>query len=129
MSRSWFTPATARRALARVRPLAESVQRLYGQLEARCPRAVASDQRVDPLYFSLVRGLATRIERLAREGVRLADPRVGLVDFPARRAGRPVYLCWKVGETSLEHWHEIDGGFAGRRPVDEDGPWDDEVAC
>jgi hypothetical protein len=37
-----------------------------------------------------------------------------------------VWLCWKVGESSLGFWHEQEAGFAGRRPVDEDGPWEEE---
>ena len=41
----------------------------------------------------------------------------GLVDFPALRDGQEVYLCWLVDEPEIEHWHELDGGFAGRRPI------------
>jgi hypothetical protein len=39
----------------------------------------------------------------------------GLVDFPAVRDGEEVYLCWLVDEPEIEHWHELDAGFAGRR--------------
>jgi hypothetical protein len=39
----------------------------------------------------------------------------GLVDFPAVRDGDEVYLCWLVDEPEIEHWHELDAGFAGRR--------------
>lgn len=42
----------------------------------------------------------------------------GLVDFPATLDGRDVYLCWQHGEDAVEHWHEVDGGFAGRQPID-----------
>jgi hypothetical protein len=41
------------------------------------------------------------------------------VDFPAERDGRPVYLCWRLGEPSVQFWHEIDAGFVGRRPLEE----------
>jgi hypothetical protein len=41
----------------------------------------------------------------------------GLVDFPAVRDGDEVYLCWLVDEPEIEHWHELDAGFAGRRPL------------
>ena len=45
----------------------------------------------------------------------------GLLDFPTTLDGRWVYLCWMRGEPTVEHWHEIIGGFAGRQPVtDED---------
>lgn len=41
----------------------------------------------------------------------------GLVDFYSMRDGRPVFLCWRLGEESVAHWHEIDAGFAGRQPL------------
>ena len=41
----------------------------------------------------------------------------GLVDFPALREGREVYLCWVDGEPDIEFWHDLDAGFAGRRPL------------
>lgn len=42
----------------------------------------------------------------------------GLVDFPATLDDREIYLCWQFGEESVQFWHEIDGGFNGRRPLD-----------
>lgn len=42
----------------------------------------------------------------------------GLIDFPAFQEERMVYLCWRHGEERIEHWHELDSGFAGRRPID-----------
>lgn len=42
----------------------------------------------------------------------------GLVDFLSLRDDRPVYLCWRQGEESVSHWHDLEGGFAGRRPID-----------
>ena len=44
----------------------------------------------------------------------------GLVDFPHLREGREVYLCWKHGEPDIGYWHEVDAGFAGRTPLDQD---------
>lgn len=41
----------------------------------------------------------------------------GLVDFPAVMDGRVVYLCWKLGETEVTHWHEVNAGFAGRQSL------------
>jgi len=43
----------------------------------------------------------------------------GLVDFYALREDRLVFLCWRLGEAHITHWHEVDAGFAGRRPLDE----------
>jgi hypothetical protein len=41
----------------------------------------------------------------------------GLVDFPSLMDGRLVYLCWKLGEPEVMHWHELDAGFAGRQSL------------
>ncbi len=41
----------------------------------------------------------------------------GLLDFPTTLDGRWVFLCWQLGEESVAFWHEVDGGFAGRRPI------------
>jgi uncharacterized protein DUF2203 len=47
----------------------------------------------------------------------LRDLDRGLVDFPALRDGREVYLCWVEGEDEVSFWHELEAGFAGRQPL------------
>ena len=49
----------------------------------------------------------------------LRDLDRGLVDFPARRDGREIYLCWEEGEQEIGYWHDPESGFAGRRPLDD----------
>jgi hypothetical protein len=44
----------------------------------------------------------------------------GLLDFPTTLDGRWVFMCWQSGEARMESWHELDGGFAGRRPLTRD---------
>ena len=39
----------------------------------------------------------------------------GLVDFRGQIDGRDVFYCWKLGETSVLYWHEVDAGFIGRQ--------------
>ena len=125
MPHEWFTPLSARDALERVRPLAETLCEIYRELEQQSPETVASDHRVAPAYFHRVQRLHLVLAELTRIGVMIKDLRRGLVDFPARRGGRDVLLCWRVGETRLTWWHECQDGYGGRRPVDEDGPWED----
>lgn len=52
-------------------------------------------------------------------GVQVKDLETGLLDFPCRLDDEIVLLCWKMGESSIEHWHTVDAGFKGRQPVDE----------
>jgi hypothetical protein len=65
---------------------------------------------------------AERINRYLQEldtiGCVLKGFEVGLVDFYSLREDRPIFLCWKLGEERITHWHETDSGFAGRHPID-----------
>ncbi len=61
--------------------------------------------------------LAHFIDELTRLGVELKGPD-GLCDFPSLRDGRKIYLCWRLGEDQVTHWHEKDAGFSGRQPID-----------
>ena len=61
--------------------------------------------------------LRNYVEELRQIGVETKGPLDGLVDFPARYEGRTVFLCWKLGEPEVSHWHEVDAGFAGRKSL------------
>jgi hypothetical protein len=68
-------------------------------------------------YWDALSGLRRRLEWLNERDIVLRDPETGLIDFPARRDGEPVFLCWRLGEDRVEFWHGPEGGFAGRRPL------------
>lgn len=57
------------------------------------------------------------VEELRQLGVEPKNGVEGVVDFPTMLEGELVYLCWKYGEAEIRHWHTLDGGFAGRRPL------------
>lgn len=52
-------------------------------------------------------------------GVQVKDLDTGLLDFPFRLDDQVVLLCWRMGEPAIEHWHTVESGFQGRKPVDE----------
>jgi len=53
-------------------------------------------------------------------GVQVKDLDMGLLDFPCKvESGEIVLLCWKLGETAITHWHGLEEGYAGRKPIDE----------
>jgi hypothetical protein len=64
------------------------------------------------------RDVRRRLVELQAAGIVLRDVDRGLVDFPALRDGREVYLCWELGEDRVGHWHELEAGFAGRQPLE-----------
>lgn len=57
------------------------------------------------------------VEELRELGVEPKNGPEGLIDFPAMIDGRPAYLCWKLGEPEVLHWHDLDAGFRGRQPL------------
>ncbi len=60
-------------------------------------------------------------------GVQVKDLGIGLLDFPCEVEGQIILLCWKLGEKSITHWHGVQEGFAGRKPIDERIPRDKKV--
>ena len=129
-----FTRAEAEALLPRVTPALREIQRLRQEQRAH-DEALAADrtkvlgnghlppEQLDE-HQRQSRSAERQIVRLVRAlgdlGVIVKDLDTGLVDFPALRDGRPVYLCWRLGEPSIAWWHEIEAGFAGRLPLDEE---------
>src|SRR5271166_4024873 len=52
-------------------------------------------------------------------GVQVKDLDIGLLDFPCLVGDEVILLCWKLGEKGITHWHGMQEGFAGRKPIDE----------
>ena len=73
-------------------------------------------QKTDQLDL-IVKDLMSKISELEDLGVKLRDIDTGLLDFPAKRFGEVVYLCWKYGEASIEFWHGQNEGFASRKQI------------
>jgi len=73
----------------------------------------ADTDRVEHLTETVKAGLG----EINAMGGTIKDLALGLVDFPHRRNGRVVNLCWKYGETAIDHWHGLDEGFANRKPL------------
>ena len=57
------------------------------------------------------------VDELAQVGCLLKGFEDGLVDFYGLQEGRLVFLCWRLGEDGVTHWHELDAGVAGRQPI------------
>jgi hypothetical protein len=126
-----FTPAEANSALAQVRPAAErmvSLRERLRELERNRRELVqtiagngsgfaVNDARRED-FDALLEELEAAVEELEALGIVVKDADLGLVDFPARRHGEDVLLCWHVGEERVAFWHGLEEGYAGRKPVD-----------
>ena len=97
--------------------LAELARRIYLSGGMRVDVAAVAKQRADMEgHLKRVRETVAEIDAI---GVQVKDLEAGLLDFPCRLEDEVVLLCWRKGETAIEHWHTIDSGFKGRQPVDE----------
>lgn len=57
------------------------------------------------------------LEHLTGLGIVLRDIETGLVDVPTVRDGEPAWLCWRLADPDLSHWHTMHEGFTSRRPL------------
>jgi len=94
--------------------------------EARLPASSGEATDGDPEVVRLrlrTRGLVDQMQAdaawLDERDIVLRDISTGLLDLPSEANGEPVWLCWRLGESSITAWHTHDEGFAGRRPIRE----------
>ncbi|MHC4611931.1 MAG: DUF2203 domain-containing protein, partial [Planctomycetota bacterium] len=119
-----FTVAEADRTLPLVSRIVSDIVDNYAHLQHLQAQRKAASKRTDRAAADelgeqgsrAVERLNDLIGELADVGCRLKDLQAGLVDFPARRNSRDIMLCWKLGEPRLAYWHDMDAGFASRRP-------------
>lgn len=122
-----FTIEQANRTLPLVRRIVQDIVDHYARWQelVKSLDVLAAGPSPDSIEIDRrqrdVQAAARAIEGFVRElnelGVEMKGFDIGLVDFPGDVDGRPVYLCWRLGEPSVAHWHERDAGFAGRRPL------------
>ena len=97
--------------------LAEMGKRIYLAGGMRVNVTEVGQQRTEMEgHLQRVRESIAEIDAI---GVQVKDVDTGLLDFPCRVDDQIVLLCWRMGEASIEHWHTIEEGFKGRRPLDE----------
>ena len=130
----YFTREEAESLLPRIIPVLREVQRLRHAQRTHDDVMAADRAKVlgnghmppDELRKHQVdsvtaeRQIAQLVGAVSELGILVKDLDTGLVDFPALRDGREVYLCWKLGEPHIAWWHETSTGFAGRLPLEED---------
>lgn len=79
----------------------------------------------DALFRGQVDFLAAHLEKqlssVTEMGAIPKDLESGLIDFPARVGDREGYLCWKLEEPRITHWHGLTEGFGGRKPLVAEG--------
>ncbi|RPJ27376.1 MAG: DUF2203 family protein [Chloroflexi bacterium] len=122
----YFTLQEANEALNLIRPLMDEVQQIRRKILEKQPEAWPAIEKSvgnggNRALSDMVQDfekLEALIHRIQETDVLIKDINLGLLDFPALRDGREVYLCWQYGEGEIAFWHEIEAGFAGRQPID-----------
>lgn len=127
-----FTLAEAEALIPELESIFEAIAEITAKAEIK---ALALKKRretgpLDPAGDAIERSqlqfMAQRIEeQLNKIGDLGAIPKgvdPALVDFPCRMDGHEVYLCWRLGEKRIGHYHETDEGFSGRKPLPKRRP-------
>lgn len=124
-----FTVDHANRTLPLVRKIVDDVVREHRRWQEAI---VELDLLVSGIHADRPDSRATTLEReiqriahdidqfeheLETLGIQLKDRRIGLIDFPSEMEGRRVLLCWRLGEASVQFWHDEASGYAGRQPL------------
>ena len=125
MTTRHFSVDEANAVLPRVRSLVESVlaarQRILDAQPEGWPvlqKAIGhgGSQQAGELVEEIKR-IERGIKAIQDLGAVVKDINTGLIDFPAVRGGREVFLCWRYDEPRVGFWHELHTGFDGRQPL------------
>ena len=121
--KKYFTLDEANRSLNYVRRVVGDIIDVYSKvvrMRRKLEEMGESQFSLSPEseYEQLMDRLGILVDEIHVMGAELKDFEKGLVDFPARHEDRDILYCWKFGEEHVEHWHEVDAGFAGRKPVE-----------
>ncbi|MFO0907216.1 MAG: DUF2203 domain-containing protein [Isosphaeraceae bacterium] len=129
--KKYFTVAEANRTLPLVKAIVGDIVKQYqtvSELRQRLSAVLTEHRRPssDPYSEELAQTqlelesgeaqLQRYVDELRALGVELKS-HDGLCDFYSLRDGREIYLCWRLGEPEVAHWHELDAGVAGRQPL------------
>jgi hypothetical protein len=131
-----FTLEAANALLPRLKALIEGQMERRSEIEGRLerlgellgtvPETLQPGDADPPAVRDLKRDLTRRVEayqsvwrEVEELGAVLKDPGQGLVDFYGRVDEKLVWFCWRFGEEAVTHYHELDEGFAGRKPIED----------
>ncbi|HLC03708.1 MAG TPA: DUF2203 domain-containing protein [Anaerolineales bacterium] len=120
-----FTPEEANTLLDEIRPIVaemlstrQEILTLRPSLEGMLEKMIGNggSRQAGELLEAFER-LRAAVANIQAKGVVVKDIESGLVDFPSLREGRTVFLCWQYDEPGVTFWHDLDTGFAGRKPI------------
>jgi len=122
----YYTPKEANETLIIIRPMVIEMMKISERVRARQPEYWQMMQKSagnggNPELSRLLPEfdrLDVLVHQVQDMGIEIKDLTTGLIDFFAIYEGREVYLCWKFDEEAVQYWHELNGGFQGRKFID-----------
>jgi hypothetical protein len=122
----YFTLQEANQTLNSIRPLMDELQEIRQAILKNQPEAWPAIEKSagnggNRALSNMVQEfekLDALVHQIQDTGVLIKDINLGLLDFPALKDGREVYLCWQYEEGDIAFWHEVEAGFAGRKPIE-----------
>lgn len=126
MKRTYFTLEQARVMLPEVRKHLRKVNRLRHHLLLLDSLDISHDnleqddriqRAMEKEFHRMSYKVYDELEKLDNKGVILRDLDQGLMDFRSTFQGRQIFLCWRIGEPTINFWHETDDGEQGRKHI------------
>ena len=122
----YYTPLEANNLLEVVRPMIKELMEIATRIREHQPEIWSVVEKSagnggNPALSKILPDfdkLDTILHRIQDMNIEVKDLSTGLIDFPAVHNGRVVLLCWQYDEESIQFWHEVEAGFAGRQPID-----------
>lgn len=133
-----FTVNEANELLPKLRPLVEQILENIRRLKSASETVICREQldadapdlmehlRRDAEITKLIGQVQSWVEEINAHGCVCKGVEQGLIDFPCMLGAEVVFLCWQLGEPNVGFWHGIEDGFAGRKPLLDDGDADPE---
>ncbi|MFZ8860184.1 MAG: DUF2203 domain-containing protein [Thermocrinis sp.] len=117
-----FDLDTARETLVVIKPIVEEINTKRMELTEAYERLQEEQDLLERMYLeSHIKDLEALIDSLFRKIEALGGVIKGidpiLVDFLSFHKNRYIWLCWKEDEDTIMYWHELNEGFAGRKPI------------
>jgi len=117
-----FDLDTARETLVVIKPIVEEINTKRMELTEAYERLQEEQDPLERMYLeSHIKDLEALIDSHFRKIEALGGVIKGidpiLVDFLSFHKNRYIWLCWKEDEDTIMYWHELNEGFAGRKPI------------
>ncbi len=118
-----FTLEEARELIVKIKPIVEDINMKKEELYEIYSRLEEEHDDLEKMYYQT---RVKEIESMIKQGFLRVEELGGvikgvepiLVDFLSYHDGRYIWLCWKEDEETIMFWHELNDGFAGRKPVE-----------